>query len=41
MTFLNDYSSLKYTIGKRFGPGNVSINHSGIVPDYPVVIDMT
>jgi carboxyl-terminal processing protease len=41
MSFLKDNSSIKYTIGKWFGPWNISINHTGIFPDYPVITDMT
>ena len=41
MTFLKDYSSIKYTIGTWFGPDKVNINHSGIVPDYQVALNTT
>ena len=41
MSFLPDGSSLKYTIGQRFGPKKFSINHTGIQPDYPISMDTT
>ena len=38
---LNNQDSLKYTVGKRFGPKGTSIDKEGIKPDYEIELNMT
>ena len=38
---LDNQDSLKYTVGKRFGPKGTSIDKEGIKPDYEIELNMT